>query len=169
MAQGLLLLLRSACTSGIKPLKKINATAVFRFFFNDNTLPLIGIAECIDSLETGQEVIQMLKRWIMPLQKWLFGVTDNQHRTRLDSSDEPDTTRRRFFKQAAISTVSVAGTAGLAKTIVDSMPQPDLRQQYNQDAVKGENELLQREYVVMTDEEKDTMVQSLVDTYNKES
>ncbi|MES9830046.1 MAG: hypothetical protein ABW201_17435 [Candidatus Thiodiazotropha sp.] len=111
----------------------------------------------------------MLKRWIIPLQKWLFGVTDNQHHTRSDSSNEPDTTRRRFFKQAAISTVSVAGTASLAKTVVDSMPQPDLRQRYNKDAVKGEEELLQREYVLMTDQEKDTMVQSFVDTYNKES
>ncbi|PVV17873.1 MAG: hypothetical protein B6D78_17760 [gamma proteobacterium symbiont of Ctena orbiculata] len=108
----------------------------------------------------------MIKRWLIQLGQWLFVDYKKQQKPNLKASDEPNPTRRRFFKQAAIGAVSVTGTAGLAKTVVDGVPTPDLKQKYRRDALQGEAELREWEYVVMTDLEKKDMVQSLINNYD---
>jgi len=77
--------------------------------------------------------------------------------------------RRGFFKKAAVSTASIAGTAGLAKTVVDKASRADLKELYHRDAVAGEQELKQREYVLMSDQEKADMVQSFIEDYADQS
>lgn len=80
--------------------------------------------------------------------------------------DEVRAARRGFFKKAAVGAVSITGTAGLAKVVVDSVPPPDLRDLYAKDGLAGVKELKQREYVLMSDQEKEDMVQSFVDNYH---
>jgi len=75
--------------------------------------------------------------------------------------------RRGFFKNAAVGAVSITGTAGLAKVVVDSVPQPDMQDEYIRDSLAGEQELGDREYVLMSDQEKSEMVQSFIDHYSE--
>jgi len=106
----------------------------------------------------------MLKRLLTSVRELLQGKYKLLH-TRPRQGAEVNATRRNFFKKAAFGAASISGTAGVATAVVDSMPKPDIKEQYKKDAVTGEQELLQREYVVMSDEEKEVMVQSLIDSY----
>lgn len=108
----------------------------------------------------------MLKRSRVAIHQWLFTEQASQ-----DSQAVKDggvrAARRGFFKKAAVGAVSITGTAGLAKVVVDSVQQPDLQDLYARDSLAGEQELKQREYVLMSDREKQDMVQSFVDNYEK--
>lgn len=73
--------------------------------------------------------------------------------------------RRGFFAKAAVGAVSISGAAGLAKVVVDSTPEPDLGDLYRKDQLAGEQELAEREYVLMSASEKEDMVQQFVDNY----
>ncbi|MET0117046.1 MAG: hypothetical protein ABW090_06460 [Sedimenticola sp.] len=53
----------------------------------------------------------------------------------------------------------------MAKGVIDSMPKPDLKQKYDQDARAGEDELQSWEYVQMSEEEKSDMIKSFTDSY----
>ncbi|MES9939464.1 MAG: hypothetical protein ABW104_15495 [Candidatus Thiodiazotropha sp. 6PLUC2] len=103
----------------------------------------------------------MIKQWLIQIEQWLFDKNKNKQ--------TPNLARRRLFRQAAIGAVSVTGTAGLAKSVVDAVPAPDIKQKYRQDAAQGEVELRQREYVVMTNHEKEAMLQSLIKNYNNKT
>ncbi|MCU7814033.1 MAG: hypothetical protein KZQ89_03245 [Candidatus Thiodiazotropha sp. (ex Lucinoma kastoroae)] len=78
-------------------------------------------------------------------------------------------TRRGFFKRAAVGAVSITGTAGLAKVVVDSSLQPDLQDNYIKDHLSGEQELSEREYVLMSEQEKADMVQTFINSYSDQS
>lgn len=71
--------------------------------------------------------------------------------------------RRGFFTKAALGAVSISGTAGLAKVVVESTPEPDLSDLYRRDHLAGEQELAEREYVLMSASEKEDMVQQFID------
>ncbi len=73
--------------------------------------------------------------------------------------------RRGFFAKAAVGAVSLSGTAGLAKVVVESVPERDLSDRYRKDHVAGEQELAEREYVLMSTSEKEDMLQQLVENY----
>ena len=75
--------------------------------------------------------------------------------------------RRSFFAKATVGAVAITGTAGLAKVVGDSVVQPDLQDLYKKDQFTGEQELSEREYVLMSDDEKTDMVQQFVDNYDK--
>jgi hypothetical protein len=83
------------------------------------------------------------------------------------SAEPISETRRGFFTKAAIGAVAISGTAGLAKVVGDTVAEPDLRARYRKDSLAGESELRERKYVLMSDEEKEDMVQHLVDNYEK--
>jgi hypothetical protein len=107
----------------------------------------------------------MLKRSMASIQQWLFP----KQKARDSRTVQPDmvrATRRGFFTKAAVGAVSITGTVGLAKVVVDSVPIPDLQVLYTKDGTAGEQELLQREYVLMSDQEKEDMVQVFVDNYH---
>ncbi len=107
----------------------------------------------------------MLKRWGTEIRKWFFAERISKDSQPMPN-DEVSTVRRRFFKTAAVGAVSITGTAGLAKVVVDSVPEPDMQDKYIQDGVAGEQELKNREYVLMSDQEKSDMVQSFIDHYS---
>ncbi|MES9859983.1 MAG: hypothetical protein ABW157_09470 [Candidatus Thiodiazotropha sp. LLP2] len=110
----------------------------------------------------------MIKRLSTSIIKWLRYILPQQQDTQNKVSDI-DNTRRRFFKRTAIGAVTVTSTAGIAKTIVDSIPKPNLKNSYIKDAVSGENELKQRKFVLMSVQEKEEMVQSFIDGTNNQS
>jgi len=110
----------------------------------------------------------MLKRSIAAIQQWL----SREPTARDPGSGQDDAVsaaRRVFFKRAAVGAVSITGTAGLSKVVVDSVPQPDLQERYRKDGLAGEQELMQREYVLMSDQEKADMVQTFVDNYSDQA
>ena len=111
----------------------------------------------------------MMKRLIEPIQRWfsLKEETNQGHPERQDA--DVSVTRRNFFKKAAFGAASIAGTAGIAKTVVDSMPKPDMKGHYIKDALAGEQELRDRDYVLMSDQEKAEMVQGFIDNHNDQA
>ena len=109
----------------------------------------------------------MLKRSIATIQQW-FSPEPTSPDPRSGQNGKVCVSRRVFFKRAAVGAASITGTAGLAKVVVDSVPQPDLQDRYRTDALTGEQELMQREYVLMSDQEKADMVQTFVDDYSNQ-
>lgn len=94
-------------------------------------------------------------------------VPSNERAVEVDG--EVCLSKRRMFSRVVVSAASITGTAGVAKVVVDSMPKPDLKEKYVQDALSGERELRQREFVEMSDEEKSNMVKRFVDSYQDRS
>ena len=83
------------------------------------------------------------------------------------SAESVSTARRGFFAKATVGAVAISGTAGLAKVVGDSVVRPDLQDLYKKDHFSGEQELSEREYVLMSDDEKKDMVRQFVDNYDK--
>lgn len=110
----------------------------------------------------------MLKRSIAAIRQWLSLVQVTQPPVAAQE-EALRASRRGFFRKAAMGAASVSGAAGLAKVAVDSVPQPDMKEFYTKDAHAGEDELLEREYVLMSEREKSEMVQSFVDNYQDQS
>ncbi len=106
---------------------------------------------------------------IIRFRRWLGPEKATQDRQlALDSGG--CASRRSFFKRAAVGAASVAGAGGIAKKLVDTSIQPsDLKKFYRQDALTGGPELLEREYVLMSDQEKAEMVQTLIGDYPDQS
>ncbi|MCU7932103.1 MAG: hypothetical protein KZQ90_14975 [Candidatus Thiodiazotropha sp. (ex Codakia rugifera)] len=90
-------------------------------------------------------------------------------KSRAPRNEEVCSTRRGFFKRAAVGAVSITGTAGLAKVVVDSSLQPDIQDKYIKDHLSGEQELREREYVLMSDQEKADMVQTFINSHSDQS
>ena len=110
----------------------------------------------------------MLKRSIAAIRQWLSPDQGAQNQ-RAAQEEALRASRRGFFRKAAMGAASVSGAAGLAKVVVDSVPHPDQKELYTKDSHAGEQELAEREYVVMSDQEKREMVQSFVDNYQDQS
>jgi len=83
-----------------------------------------------------------------------------------DTEKPPRTSRRDFFRKAAVGAVAVTGTAELAKVTASSLADEDARTLYEKDIAAGDRVLVEREYVLMSDREKDEMVQGFVDNYH---
>jgi hypothetical protein len=87
---------------------------------------------------------------------------NNKH----DGSKAPQqSSRRDFFRKAAVGAVAVTGTAELAKVTASSLADEDARTLYEKDVAAGDRVLVEREYVLMSDREKDEMIQGFVDNY----
>ncbi|MES9844630.1 MAG: hypothetical protein ABW162_07200 [Candidatus Sedimenticola sp. PURPLELP] len=110
----------------------------------------------------------MLKRSLQVIRKWISNEQSN--RVEVDSAEQcVSDDRRKFFKRAAVGAVSVTATAGLAKAVTESVPRPSMRERYVKDSLTGEEELMRREYVAMTEQEKLEMVQEFIDSYAENS
>ena len=79
--------------------------------------------------------------------------------------DDKQVSRRLFFKKAVIGTAALTTVAGLAKTVVDSVKKPDQQHLYTKSGLAGEDELLNRKYVLMSEQEKADMVESFIGNY----
>ncbi len=107
----------------------------------------------------------MSRGWMAAIRQWLSPGQGKQE----SDNGRVDATRRGFFTRAAVGAVSVSGAAGLAKAVVDAAPEPDLKDQYVKDGLVGEQELMGREYVVMSDQEKSDMVQSFIVSHSEQT
>jgi len=106
----------------------------------------------------------MLKRSIAAVRQWLSSKQINHI-----ENNEVNTARRGLFKKAALGLGSVSATAGLSKVVIDSVAKPDLQKHYIQDSIAGEQELMDREYIPMSSQEKTAMLQTFIDDYKKQS
>jgi len=111
----------------------------------------------------------MLKRSIAAIRQWLSPGQGTLNPGACREEDALRASRRGFFRKAALGAASVSGAAGMAKVVVDSVPHPDQKELYTKDAHTGEQELAEREYVLMSDQEKREMVQTFVDNYKDQS
>jgi hypothetical protein len=100
----------------------------------------------------------MLKRAMAAIQKQFFPDRHDKNSTQCDEITRA--ARRQFFSRATLGAASITGTAGLTKMAIDAVPQPDLHQRYAKDATNGEQELIEREYVLMSKQEVENMVQT---------
>lgn len=110
----------------------------------------------------------MLKRFIVTLRNYLSSSTKKAQSSQLPEN-KINATRRGFFKKAAVGLGSVTATAGLSKVVVDSVAKPDMKDQYVKDSIAGEQELMDREYVAMSHQEKQEMLQMFISDYKKKS
>ena len=85
----------------------------------------------------------------------------------IGEQDKKTLSRRRFFKRAAVGAVALTGTAELAKQAASSIPDPDPQHLYEKDIQAGDAAIAEWEYVVMSKEEKQDMVQALIDNHKK--
>ena len=103
----------------------------------------------------------MLKDFLKAIRKFFI------NRPELKPKDEPQFKRRQFFKKVALGTASIGGTTALAKNVVDSVKQPNLKDLYGKDAQTGEYELSKREYQLMSEKEKTEVVQDLISRHSR--
>ena len=104
----------------------------------------------------------MLKRVATAIGRWLSPNSGGAHQ-----SFSP--TRRGFFRKAGLGAASAAGVAALAKTAADALPEQGSGELYHQTNRAGEQELLERDYVLMSEQEKAEMIRGFTNTYDRDS
>lgn len=85
--------------------------------------------------------------------------------TRVDNAVKAHSSRRGFLKKAVVSAVAVTATAAAAKKAGDLLLKEDAQQAYLNDVLPGDKVLASRQYVVMTREEKRSLVARLEKDY----
>ncbi len=75
--------------------------------------------------------------------------------------------KRRFISKTVLTCLSIISTAEIARRVSFKAVKLEIENSSLNDIAKGDSILENREYVVMTDNEKQTMITSLVDKYNK--
>lgn len=77
--------------------------------------------------------------------------------------------RRNFLKKAAMGSVAVAATAGIAKKVVDVAVEKGSRGSDAEYLSKGDRTFQARQYIEMTAAEKEQQVRMFVDNYKYEN
>ena len=77
--------------------------------------------------------------------------------------------RRKFLKNAAIGTASVAATAGIAYKVVSAAADASIKGSDKSYLTQGDRALQQREYVEMSRSEKAAQIKMFVDNYKYEA
>ena len=84
-------------------------------------------------------------------------------------NDGTDFSRRAFIKKTLLVGVAVASTTAVAKKVASVTPRQDLRGAYLNDDIQQDKVMKGKEYVVMSREEKEQMLQMFVNDYNKQA
>ena len=87
-----------------------------------------------------------------------------------EKDEKVDVSKRMLFKRA-VAAVGVVATAGVAKTLTTAPTDSDKsknRARYESEARQQERVMLQKRYVVMTDDEKKQMVNEILKNHYKE-
>lgn len=87
----------------------------------------------------------------------------------MDNKMKTRSTRRGFLKKALFAGVAATATAAAAKKTVDLIPGENPQEQYLKDVLPGDRAMAAREYVVMSKEEKISLVKALEENYKKEA
>lgn len=88
-----------------------------------------------------------------------------------DKDKEPDTShsRRAFIKTAVIGAVVATSSAGFSKIITSAAPKGMQLRMHTNDDIQQEKIMLRKEYVLMTEEEKNQMLQMLIRDYKEQA
>ena len=76
-----------------------------------------------------------------------------------------ETSRRRFLKNTAIGGAAVVVTAGVAKKVADLAFEADSKSSDKQYLSKGDRALSERQYVEMSQTEKNSQIKMFIDNY----
>ena len=79
--------------------------------------------------------------------------------------EDVDYSRRSFIKKTLLLGVAVASTAAVAKKVSSVVPRQDIKGAYLNDEVQQDLVMKDKQYVLMTKEEKDQMVQMFEKEY----
>jgi hypothetical protein len=79
------------------------------------------------------------------------------------------TSRRQFVKKALVSSVALTSTGVLANKVASLVPDNSSQKAYLNDVLPGDRVMMNREYVMMTDEEKKKMIGMLIKNYKKKA
>lgn len=77
--------------------------------------------------------------------------------------------RRTFIKKAVVGSIAVASTAGLAKKLISMDAEDAANKACLKDELQQDRVVAQQKYVLMTKEEKEQMVQMLVNSYKEQA
>lgn len=80
--------------------------------------------------------------------------------------EEVDHSRRAFIKKTLLLGVAVASTAAVAKKVASVAPRQDLRGAYLKDELQQDLVMKDKQYVLMTTEEKEQMIQMFEKEYS---
>lgn len=86
-------------------------------------------------------------------------------------NEKVDVSRRMFFRGAA-AVVGAVTTAGVTKVAVDAAADSEkekVRAQYAKEALRQERAMLQKKFVVMSDDEKQRMLDEILDHHHKQT
>ncbi|GAB1233147.1 hypothetical protein UT4_16130 [Ferrigenium sp. UT4] len=91
--------------------------------------------------------------------------------TKEKKNEKLDVSKRMFFR-SAVAVVGAVTTAGVAKTVAtasaDSANQSNKRK-YAQEALRQERIMLQKKFVLMTDDEKKLMLDEILGNHHKQT
>ncbi len=76
--------------------------------------------------------------------------------------------RRDFFKRAALGSIAVASTTSVAKMVASLATESDLQKAYLRDVLPGDRAISKREYVEMAEDEKKERIQMFTTNYKKQ-
>jgi len=82
-----------------------------------------------------------------------------------ENAEAKDVSRRGFVKKAAIGAVALAGTSELARQVVSSVPRQSPQDFYDRDMQAAQRALSEMEGGVMSEEQKQDMIQTMLDNY----
>lgn len=80
-----------------------------------------------------------------------------------------DHSKRAFLTKVLIGGVAAVSTAAIAKKVVSSSSHKDVKSAYLKDEQMQDKVMKDKEYVLMTSEEKEHMVQMFVSDYYKQA
>jgi hypothetical protein len=92
-------------------------------------------------------------------------MAEDKLNNEVEKGDEVDFSRRVFLKKTLLLGVAVAGTTVVAKKVASVAPRQDLRGAYLNDELQQDKVMKDKQYVLMTREEKDQMVQMFEKEY----
>ncbi len=98
--------------------------------------------------------------------KKLTEIIENKQQTEKDGKVAA---RRGFFFYMAVGGASVASVIGLGKFADTVIPENIAQEAYRKDVLVGDRVLAEKEYVLMTEQEKQELVRMFVDNYKKET
>lgn len=78
---------------------------------------------------------------------------------------QADISRRGFIKHAAIGGIALVYTAGAGKFVASILPDDTPQKAYLNDILPGDRVMMEREYVLMTDREKEELMQMFIENH----
>jgi hypothetical protein len=78
-------------------------------------------------------------------------------------------TRRTFIKQAVVGGIAVSSTAWLAKVVVAAVSENSSERANLKDNLRQERIMMEKEYALMTKQEKEQLVQMFINSYKEQA